>query len=517
MTLNERTAFLLGDYASVADLSRTDTGLSRGYTDRETLERYFYGGDENDVPLANKDGAIYLQQLVHYIVGTLMPSSGEWINIDTVGIENPELLKQISTVEQHMASSLSKTNFYHRMTELVFNALIYNKAIIEPIASTGLSFSVHDHETLAVSDLDDGFSNRAYSEKDVTVDELRKSYNGVPDELMMMGDAEAAESTVTVVKGIVPNREPFVPAGKFPKQYKFATVVIVSHDDGSALLTPKSAALGYKTFPIVSFAPYGKQSLAELALPAAEMANRFAKALIERADVANHPPVAMSLETEIRKGYSLSAGGLVPYASGEQPPTPIATQLDLAVSEKTIAQQQQILRNVFKTDYIMRTQIANLSQFEYNQYRYNALAAIEPMVADLVNKAIPTVLMRVHLLLKKLDPKYKKAASNLEPNFVFTHLNRQLAESKKLANLGRLGQLVTPFAQLNPQSMVALDVDKALTEAATLAGHPELVRSEKDKQEIQQAQVEQQQQLQQQELETERMKAEGGGEQNGQN
>ena len=180
------------------------------------------------------------------------------------------------------------------------------------------------------------------------------------------------------------------------------------------------------------------------------------------------------------------------------------------VSEKSIAQQQQIIRTVFKIDYIVRSQLANLSQYEYNQNRYNALNAIEPLVADFANKGIPAVLKRLHVILKSQDKKYKKLASNLEPQFMFTHLNKQLAESKELAKLGHLAQLITPFGQLDPKAMMALDVNKIIAKGATLSGNADAVRSEGDQQEMQQSMVEQQKELQQQEQETERMKAQGG-------
>lgn len=512
MTPQERADFLIGDYNMVTGLCQENTP---SVLDREAVDRFFYTGEEAEIPLVNKDGAVYMQQLVNYITGTLFPSSGEWINIDNAGVTNKELLAQISNVEKALANHISSSNFYHRMTEAVYNSLLYNKAIVEPVGTNGLSFLVHDHETLAVSDLTDGYSNRAYSEKQMTIEEVKTLYKNVPKSIADMRSTEDAAAEVTVIKGIVPNREPYVPAGTVPKRYKFATVAIVQSDESSGMLTPINVAPGYETFPVISFQPYGKQSLAELALPAAELANKYAKAMIERADIVNHPPISISLETELRNSYNLTAGGLVPVAQGEEAPAPIQTAVDLNVSEKTIAQQQQILRNIFKVDYIMRSQITNLSQFEYNQSRYNALAAIEPLVADMANKALPTVLMRTHNILKRIDKNYKKVATNLEPTFIFTHLNRQMAEAKKLAKLGHLGQLITPFAQMNPQAMLALDVEVALTEAAKLSGHPELIRSERDKQEILQALVEQQQQLQQQELDTERMKAEGGeGEQN---
>ena len=114
---NDRAAFLLYDYnnldSGTDEYSRTESDA----TSRQSIDRFFYGRDGDGAPVLNKDGAVYMQQLVHYITSTLFPSSGEWININTVGIDNPELLAQIANVEQGMASAISQTNFYHRMTE----------------------------------------------------------------------------------------------------------------------------------------------------------------------------------------------------------------------------------------------------------------------------------------------------------------------------------------------------------------------------------------------------------------
>ena len=501
--------FLQHDYAQASDLTKDSTVTVDN--NREDIDRHFYSTAYDDVPLANKDGAIYLQQLVHYIAGTLLPSSGEWINIDTTGITNAELLKQIADVRQYLAGTISQTNFYKQITMVIYNALLYNKAIIEPQYSAGLSFAVHDHDTLAVTDLGDDLSNRAYSEKERTVDELRQLYKNVPKDLEPTTEDEAT-STVRVLKCLVPNRDPFV-MGKADgkKDYKFVQIEVLLGDD-PVILEPRAPSAGYSVFPIISFQPHGKESLAALALPAAVLANKFAKALDERSDIANHPPIGMSAATELRNAYDLSAGGIVPIDTGEVEPKPIATTLDLVVSEKSIAQQQQIIRTVFKIDYIVRSQLANLSQYEYNQNRYNALNAIEPLVADFANKGIPAVLKRLHIILKSQDSKYKELASNLEPQFMFTHLNKQLAEAKELAKLGHLAQLITPFGQLDPKALMALDVNKIIAKGATLSGNADAVRSESDQQEMQQSMVEQQQQQQAEEQETERLSATKGGE-----
>ena len=247
-------------------------------------------------------------------------------------------------------------------------------------------------------------------------------------------------------------------------------------------------------------------------MPAAELANKFAKAMDERSDIANHPPIQIGVATELRNAYNLNPGGFVPIEQGEPEPKPIATTIELAVSEKSIAQQQATMRNVFKIEYIMRAQLANLSQYEFNQNRYNALNAIEPLVADFANKALPAILMRVHTILKGQDKEYKKVASNLEPAFVFTHLNKQLQESRELAKLGHLAQLITPFGQLDPKALMSVDINALIAKGAKLSGNAEAVRSESDQQEMQQAMVQEQQQLQQDQQETERLAATKGGE-----
>ena len=502
--------FIIGDRNAAA----MENDRSCGYSDREALERHFYHSTAFDVPLANRDGAIYMQQLVHYIAGTLLPTSGEWINIDTAGITNSELLKQIDGVQKYLAGTISQTNFYKQITEVIYNALLYNRAIIEPQYSSGLSFLVHDHADMDISDLTDDYSNRAYTELERTVDELKQLYTNVPEHLAT--NAEDATSTkIRTLKCVVPNREPFVPKGTHNAKQKFVSLEILL-DDKPVVLKPRVPRDGYTVFPVITFQPRGKQSLAELALPAAELANKFAKAMDERSDIANHPPIQIAVATELRNAYNLNPGGYVPVEPGEPEPKPIATTIDLAVSEKSIAQQQATLRNVFKIEYIVRSQLANLSQYEFNQNRYNALNAIEPLVADFANKALPAILMRVHTILKSQDKDYKKVASNLQPAFMFTHLNKQLQESRELAKLGHLAQLITPFGQLDPKALMAVDINALIAKGATLSGNASAVRSEGDQQEMQQSMVQEQKELQQQELETERMKAQGGEDGTGQ-
>ena len=231
--------FIIGDRNAAA--MENDRGC--GYSDREALERHFYYSTAFDVPLANRDGAIYMQQLVHYIAGTLLPTSGEWINIDTAGITNTELLKQIKGVQQYLAGTISQTNFYKQITEVIYNALLYNRAIIEPQYSAGLSFLVHDHADMDISDLTDDYSNRAYTELERTVDELKQIYTNVPEHLA--ANAEDATSTkIRTLKCVVPNREPFVPKGAHNAKQKFVSLEIVLGDE-PVVLKPRVPRDGY--------------------------------------------------------------------------------------------------------------------------------------------------------------------------------------------------------------------------------------------------------------------------------
>ena len=75
------------------------------------------------------------------------------------------------------------------------------------------------------------------------------------------------------------------------KDYKFVQIEVLLGDN-PVILEPRAPSAGYSVFPIISFQPHGKESLAALALPAAVLANKFAKALDERSDIANHPPIA---------------------------------------------------------------------------------------------------------------------------------------------------------------------------------------------------------------------------------
>ena len=468
------TKFIEQDY----DLARAKYQMEVSIYDHEQVDAYFNrDSDFSDNTLANAAGEIYLHELAEFISTTLFPGDGSWVNFADTNPQK-ENIEQEEEVKKTLKKRLKDSNFYLKAHELIIQGLLYNTGFISVDYDRGLSYNVHHPDKLWMSEETVETAKRAYADRELTPYELIAQYDGLP-EMVLRAAADNDGSTFKVVYGIVPNKAPWVLTSSVNKRYLFCRITMLSTGSEYIHITAKKGDnIGYVTFPFLKYRGHSKLSLAARALPDAVMVNKYEQAFQERAEIANYPPMAVPIGLQIRGELNLRATGLNALENNERMPQPIATQLDLNITDKTIARKELRLRKIFKAHLIEMAQQAGLSQWEFNQHRHNALKAIQPIASDLTSRVITGLLHRTHSLLLANDREYKKIAKGFDKDFHFDHLSKEMDRTMKLASVGRLAQAVVPYIQTNPQAAIALDSERLIREAAKWSGLPEATKSE---------------------------------------
>ena len=299
------------------------------------------------------------------------------------------------------------------------------------------------------------------------------------------------EGMFKLVYCIVPNKPEWTAGLDIPGEYKYVKLHMLRDYEGSepfSYMKPKAgdAANGYKHMPMLQYKTGDEQSLCRIALPDAVIVNDYEKKMLERADIANYPAMAVPAELEARGAYDLGPNGIVPLGSGEQPPMPISTTLELNISEHTVARKEARLREIFKIDMIRQASIMGVSQYEHHGMKYNALKAIQPLACLLTSRTTEAIMNRVHVLLSENDDMYRELLANvpemMQGSFHFDNLRRLMTKSNNLANLGRAAQAIQAYASFNPESVQILNSEGAILQALIDSDLPHLARSQEEMQ-----------------------------------
>lgn len=451
------------------------------------IERFFYLPEgQIRADLANNAGALYMQEFTDFVTSALYPADGSWLQAVVDENDEPEVMMGLDMVSDHVRNKLSESNFYGKMNELVAHGLLYNKGLLSVDYTEGLNFSVHNPKNTWATDNTDDYSRRVYSERKLRLSDLDAYFSNVPQRYKDLMAEGLDMYELTVMHAIVPCDDQWAKGIDKDAGAKFVRLSFLLSVEGHPLypLKPKEGMKypTYTTSPLLQYNTGQRMSLCRRALPDADIANRYEQAMLERSELANYPPMAIPLDLENRKGYSMQPGGIVPIKPGETAPTPVATTIDLNVSERTVARKEARLREIFKIDLIKQAQLTGMSQYEHNALKYTALKAIQPLVCTLTSKTTSTMVERIHKLLKKHDPQYRLLMSELPSEtqglFHFDNLKRLMEQSKVLANLGRAAQAIQGYASFDPQALQRVDSTGAVVTALEASQLPHLIKDE---------------------------------------
>ena len=477
---------IYADYGKV-----TNSRVSETLAYQREIRRYFDPSDNTAYEdLANSAGAIYVGELADFMTASLYPADGSWLEANISPAAPVEVQQSLSAVTEHMRNTLAKSNFYGKVNELIINGLLYNKGLMSVDYDNGLSFNVYDTENTYVSSDTNESVMRTYSHQMVTAADLNSLFTNAPKEAESAEKEEhAPERTYKLIYAIVPNKPLWTKGLNISEEYKFVKLHLLKDyesTDPMILLKPRTGfdACGYKHTPMLQYKTGQKQSLCKRALPDAVIINDYEKKMLERADIANYPAMAVPAELEARGSYDLGPNGIVPVAPGETPPQPISTTLDLNISEHTVARKEARLREMFKVDMIRQASMIGVSQYEHHGMKYNALKAIQPLACLLTSRTTEALLQRVHTLLKENDDMYAQMMAEvpeeMQGAFFFDNLKRMMQKSNRLANMGRAAQAIQAYASFNPQSVQILNSEGAVIQALIDSDLPHLVKSQQE-------------------------------------
>ena len=470
------------DYGRVSNNNTSDT---MAYSDE--IQRFFDPSDDqsrND--LANASGAIYLAELADFMTSALYPADGSWVEAVIHPQAPPEIIHSLMGVTEKLRDALSQSNFYGKMNELVTNGLLYNKGLVSVEYTGGLNFCVYEPKTTWMSNNVDEWSSRIYSKKMMKASDLRAIYENIPDDAED-GLEEAIDRSYEVVHCIVPNTPLWADGLNLAPEYKFAKFELIKDmgsPDNIEVLKPIQGTgnSGYKHCPMMQYRTGMKKSICKLALPDAVIVNEYEKRMLERASMANHPPMASPASLEGRGNQEYKPGDIVPLKPGEQPPSPIVTSLDLNISEHTIARKEARLREIFKVDLVRQASLTGVSQYEHNAMKYSALKAIQPLACLLAGRTTEALLYRVHTLLQENDDMYGQMLAavpqEMQGAFFFDNLKRQMQKSQRLANIGRAAQAIQAYGSFDPQAVQVLNAEGAIVQALIDSDLPNLVKTQ---------------------------------------
>ena len=124
---------------------------------------------------------------------------------------------------------------------------------------------------------------------------------------------------------IVPNKERWTQGLSFNSKHKFVKMHFLMDTEADPTkplyyLEPKTGneGLGYTQLPVLEYKTGQDESLCKRALPDAVICNRYEQAMLERSEIANYPPMIVSIDLQNRGGYDLGPNGIVPLKNNER-------------------------------------------------------------------------------------------------------------------------------------------------------------------------------------------------------
>lgn len=460
-------------------------GQQRRVTDRYALDRFFASDpDLESIRHISTLPEECVEKLSNFIVAEFMDPAGNWIDI---GVTDRAMLKDAAELRHTFAAHLTNSNFYTEIKDVIRNGLIYRQGMLDISYEGCLSFTSIDSESIYVSNDKNIANTRVYSEVLFSGMDLREKFTNLHPEFDEPSDGlkdSVATQYFETVSCIVPN--------KSKRGYKWKKLWFLAGKEDRILETKEKGEF-YKTLPVVSYKLAKKKSLAELCMSPALILEEYERTLLSYASKAAEPPIALPMQAIQRQDYSLAARGIVPVANQERDPRPIQTTLDLPYTiEDRVARERNIMR-IFKIDYIEAVQQATLGNLEAQANKVAALGEIAPLVQDFMARAINMIVDRVHSLLTDHDKEYGRAAAKIRGGFRGASSSSVLNKAKRALDAARFTQSAIPLLQIDPSSVIQLDVENMLVLLARSHNLPEVLKSAQEVAEDRKAMIQQQQ------------------------
>lgn len=470
--------------------------MSRRRSDNHRAIRKYFDStyDHDSTEIASSVGRTAANRLTDFVWATLFPGDGSWIQTYSKDPSDLQAATESQTIRMLLNNRLARSNFYEEMNKSIRNAILFGRSRLETSYVNGLSFQCIDNKDIFVTEEADESSQRVYSRVFMSILDIVHRFKDVPKSITdKLKNAQMSTSKECVIVGLIPSTDYFF--NKPDKKTRYSRVYLL--ENLKQTLTPMKDEKGCDAFPIMNYRANNGASLANDALSAAVIIEKYELLHLKQTVLSVQGPLSVDAETIRTNAYNFSPGGLTPVVTNNSKPEPIRITQDYRPNDALIQKKSLDVERIFLSDLIIQSQLPNIGSFEAAKAKARLLETVAPLVGDLCSKTSYSLLERVHKLLASHDPEYQTAVKKANA-YIFTDgITGMLQKAKKAASLAHFLQTVTPAIQMNPEGAQSINVDKLIASAAIAHDVPEIIRSSAEVQQERQIMAQQAQQTNQ--------------------
>ena len=467
--------------------------------DSYRIKDYFDANDSGYETVANNIGSISLSKYVSFTAAQVWPLDGSWITANGVKGREKAIEKAVSYIRQRVMEG----NFAAEGHKLIKEGAMHNRGLMRVNWDNGLVFETIKNEKIYICDETGPNNMRGYADSRIDLAKLEELYEGegVDTILVARQDRKPEDylEEFTLVEAILPINKAFYDLETRGRKSIFRYKKEYYIEYGGNILPIKPIGMAsedYSSFPILQYLPAFSKSLASQALPSAVFAEQYEQLMLSAARLTLSPPVSMSMDAFSSGNFNLDEGGLTPLANNERDIKPIITTQGFQVTSNEIQRHERKVNEIFSLDLIQRATLGSLTQFEVAHNKLSALDAIMPAAVDLMTKVPQILLSRVHKLLKKHDPEYKRLISEAgDIEFRLGGIVNQVQKMRKAAGIARAIQGSAPLFNADQASAQNVNMDGATRTMWDAWGAGDELNSEGDVKRERQAQAKAQQEM----------------------
>ena len=237
---------------------------------------------------------------------------------------------------------------------------------------------------------------------------------------------------------------------------------------------------GYDTFPNhvarwtkLAGEVYGR-SPAKKCLPDIKMLNQMEKTILKAGQKQVDPPLILRNDAFMLP-IKTSPGSLIFKEDEESTITPLETKGNLPWGEEKAEQKRKFIKECFYSDWIrMEKENVEMTAYEVQDRRDEKLRLLAPIFGRIASELLGPMIARSYMLLNDHHKIPQAPGAIAKAKLKIGYLSpAAIAQSgAKAVTISRFLNDLTPMAQINPDVMDAIDLDKTAQLLAVARGVP---------------------------------------------
>ncbi len=258
---------------------------------------------------------------------------------------------------------------------------------------------------------------------------------------------------------------------------------------------------GYDGFPFhvtrwqkITGEVYGR-SPAKICLPDIKMLNQMERTILKAGQKAVDPPIIVDSDAFLLP-IKTSPGAMIYREERDAKIEPLVNDPNLPWGEEKSKQKREFIEKCFFADWIrMEKENVEMTAYEVQDRRDEKLRLLSPIFGRLTAEFHGPMIARTYMLLDHhgLIPPAPQSIAKTKLKVGYLSPAAMAQSGTKAVTISRFMQDLAPMAQVNPDVLDAIDLDKAAQLLATVRGIPRTILRTPDELE----QVRQQKQQQQ--------------------